>query len=58
MLSKIESYRKFVVALIVGLGGVWTVVASADLSSKQGVYATIAALVTAIGVYKVPNRSS
>ena len=55
MFARIEHYRKTVVALVASIGGIWVVVASADLSTKEGLYGMIASLVTAVGVYKVPN---
>jgi hypothetical protein len=56
MFAKIESYRKAVVALVASAGTIWAVVAAADLSTKAGVYGMIAALVTAVSTYAVPNK--
>jgi hypothetical protein len=58
MFAKVESYRKAVVAFVVSVGGIWTVVATADLSTKTGLYSMIAALVTAVGTYVVPNKTT
>lgn len=55
-LANISRYWKAVVAFVGGLGGVWAVVAAADLSTRAGLYASIPAIVTAIGVYLAKNK--
>jgi hypothetical protein len=56
MLAKLERSRKAVAALVASAGTIWAVVAAADLSTKAGVYGMIAALVTAVSTYAVPNK--
>ena len=55
-LKKLEAYRKFVVALVVGNGAAIALVATADFSTTQGIVAFVVAELGALGVYAVPNK--
>lgn len=55
-MKKLEEYRKFLVALVGSLASVWTIVATADLSTREGLFSTVGAIVVALGVWAVPNR--
>ncbi len=56
MFKKIETFRKAVVAYVGSVAAIWAVVAGADLSSKAGFFGFLAALMPAIGTYRVPNK--
>lgn len=56
VLAKLEHYRKAVVALVSASAGVYGVIEKADLSTREGVFAALFALLAVAGVYVAPNK--
>ena len=55
-MKKLEGYRKFVVALLGNLTGVYVVMENANLSTRQGIQAAVLGVVGALIVYVAPNE--
>jgi hypothetical protein len=54
--QRLEKYRKAVVAAIGVAATYGAALATADLSTTQGIIGAILAVLTVAGVYQVPNR--
>ena len=57
-MKKIQAYKKAVYAFVTGLAGIWVVIGASDWSTKNGVYASIVPIVTAVVVYVTKNVPS
>ncbi len=56
MFAKLAYYKKAVFTFVAGLSGIWIVVGAADWSSKQGLYASIVPIVSAVVTYFTKNK--